>query len=332
MKKIALFFTVVIISIAPVLAFSFPQTEVSKTETKTFEMKPEGLVLVYSDDGPITINSWDRDEVEVTMKKTAWGRSRRDAERNLDDIEIDFSQRGNNLYIREIPGRGYNVRLGLLDLFRGRVEFGTRISFEINLPRSMNLDLTSDDGDIRITEVQGEMSLNTDDGDIILYDVNFTRLDVEIDDGDFRAENVKPVQSYTNSIILINCDDGEIVLRNVETETIDMNLDDANVIMRDVTVTNITADLDDGDFEADISLGGNGRIRIWSDDGTVELWLPEQISAQLNLFANGGRIRTNFPLDVERDEGESWVRDILGNGNANIRIETSDGDIYFRHR
>lgn len=332
MKKRTLFITIVIMSITPILALSFPQSEVSKTETKTFEVKPEGLVVVSSNDGSITVNSWDRDEVEVTMKKTAWGRSRRDAERNLDDIEIDISQRGNNLYIREISDKHFNVRFGLLDLFRGRVEFGTRVSFDINLPRNMNLDLTSDDGDIRVTDVQGEMSLNTDDGDIILYDVNITRLDVDIDDGDFRAENVKPVQSYPNSIIFVTCDDGEIVLRNVETETIDMNLDDANVIMRNVTVTNLTADLDDGDFEADITLGDNGRIRIWSDDGTVELWLPEQINAQLNLFAYSGRIRTNFPVDVNRDEGESWVRDILGNGNANIRIETSDGDIYFRHR
>ena len=310
----------------------YSQEEVSSTETQTFSIEPGGLVLVESDDGYITVDSWDRNEVEVIMKKRAWGRNDRDAERNLEEINIDIVQRGNNLYIRDITDNNVTVRVGILDLFRGQTRFGTSVSFDIKLPKQMDLDLNADDGDIRVTNVDGDFDLDADDGDIFLFDSNGGRIEVNLDDGDLRFENINRMQQNTTSSVMISCDDGEIFFRDVDLETIDLNIDDGNVYFDNVSFKNLTADLDDGDLDADIVIQNDGRVRIWNDDGTIELNMPEDLNASLNLFAYGGRIRTNYDIEIERDEGESRVREQLGSGNIDIRIETTDGDIYIRHR
>lgn len=332
MKKIAvnlvLFAAILTLAVESV----YSQDEVSSTETETFSINPGNLVLVESDDGNITIESWDRNEVEVVIKKRAWGRNNRDAERNLEDINIDIVQRGNNLYIRDLTKNNIGVRIGILDLFRRRTRFGTSVSFDIKLPRQMDLDLNADDGNIRVTNVEGDFDIKTDDGDIFLFDSKGGSIEINIDDGDVRIENLSRLQQNSASTITISCDDGEIFLRDVDVESIDLNVDDADVYFDNVTFKNLTADLDDGDFDADVVVQNDGRVRIWNDDGTVELRMQEEIDAYFNLVAYDGRIRTNYPIKVERDEGESWVRERLGNGNINIRIETTDGDIYIRHK
>ena len=332
MKKIATVIVLFAAILTVTVVSAYSQAEVSSTETETFSIDPGGLVLVESDDGYITVESWDRNEVEVIMKKRAWGRNKRDAERNLEDINIDIVRRGNNLYIRDVTDNNIRVRIGILDLFRGRTRFGTSVSFDIKLPKQMNLDLNTDDGDIRVSNVEGDFDFDVDDGDIFLFDSKGSRIEVNIDDGDVRFENINRLHQNSASTITITCDDGEIFLRDVDVESIDLNVDDADVYFVNVSFKNLTADLDDGDFDADIVVQKDGRIRIWNDDGTIELRMPEQLDAYLNLFAYSGRIRTNYPVKVERDEGESWVRERLGNGNIDIRIETTDGDIYIRHR
>lgn len=333
MKRIVFYTSVIATFLAwSVYTSTSYASEVSSTETKTFKMKPGGLVLVDSDDGYITINSWNKDEVEVTIKKRAWGRNKRDAERNLENIRVEIHKRGDNLYIRDITDEHVSIRFGFFDLFRGRTEYGTRVDFEINLPKKMNLDLNTDDGDIQVTDVHGDLNLEVDDGDVFLCDIQSQKIEVNLDDGDLRIENVKPINSNISSIIFVSCDDGEIVVRQSHAETMDFDVDDGGVFLEEVTVKNLNVDLDDSDFESELDVLEDGRIRVWSDDGNIELWLPEKISAHFNLFARSGRIRTNFPVEIERHEGESRAREKIGDGNITVRLETSDGDILLRHR
>jgi len=333
MRKIATVFVLFAALLTMKVVSVYSQAEVSSTETETFSINAGNLVLVESDDGNITIESWDRNEVEVVIKKRAWGRNRRDAERILEDINIDIVRRGDNLYIRDLTENDKIIRVGdFFNLLRGQRRFGTSVSFDIKLPKQMDLDLNTDDGDIRVTNVEGDFDISVDDGDIFLFDSKVRRIKINIDDGDIRIENVSRLQQNSASSITISCDDGEIFLRDVDVESIELNVDDADIYFDDVSFKTLTADLDDGDFDADIVIQDDGRVRIWNDDGTIELRMQENIEAYFNLVAYDGRIRTNYPIEVERDEGESWVRERLGNGNIEITIETNDGDIYIRHR
>lgn len=92
MKK--MFIIVLIAMTIPFTAASAYQrnTRVTDEEAKSFDIKAGGLLVLEADDGYIHIDTWNKDEIELTMHKLAFGRNRRDAEEKLEEIEIDIVQ------------------------------------------------------------------------------------------------------------------------------------------------------------------------------------------------------------------------------------------------
>jgi len=54
--------------------------ELKSEEEKTFKMKSGGSITIIGDEGPIKINSWDKQEVYIKITKRVWGRNSRRAE------------------------------------------------------------------------------------------------------------------------------------------------------------------------------------------------------------------------------------------------------------
>lgn len=308
------------------------QAEVKKTEKKEFDLKAGGRIVLESNDGYIRIQSWNRDKVEVVMHKRAWARSEREAERLLDKIEIDISERSNALYLRDITEDFSDRNIGLLDLLRGDWDEGTVVDFELMVPERVNLELTVDDGDIRIAQIEGEIIIEADDGDITLEDCTANRVDISVDDGDVDIDNVRQADAGAKGLLFASVDDGNIFLRRSSFESIEFDGDDSEVVFRDVEVKYLDINLDDGDVEVDMDIRNEGRVRINLDDGDVDVDLKREIGASFNLSAYDGRIRTNFPVEVEDDDGSYWVRERTGDGGIVFRIEVDNGYITVNHR
>ncbi|MFC1730335.1 DUF4097 family beta strand repeat-containing protein [candidate division KSB1 bacterium] len=308
------------------------QSEVYGKETKSFDMEPGGYVDIQADDGYIRINTWDQDRVEVVMNKRAWGRNQREAERNLDNIEIDINHRGDRLYIHDVTDKENHRNIGLLDLIRGNWEFGSSVDFEIMMPKNMNLELTADDGDVSVTDLEGEITVDIDDGDLNFENLSTNRIEITMDDGDIDFDNVRQMTEAERALVFISFDDGNVDVRRTEMEEFEIGGDDGDITLLDVTVKNLEIDLDDGDFDGDLEVKPSGRIRVIIDDGDAIMNLPEDISAYFNLYAYDGRIRTDFPVEVERDEERAWVKDRTRDGDINIRAEVTNGYISIRYR
>jgi len=334
MKCRAMFVLIVLFfATTTVVAELQPQSsEVYEKETESFKMKAGGTVIIESDDGYIRVTTWNKDEVEVVMHKRAWGRNKREAERNLADIEIELTQRDDRLYIRDITESYREHNVGLLDLIRGNWDFGTNVDFEVMVPKKMNLDLTVDDGDVWIDDIEGEIVIDIDDGDVEIKNVLTNRVEIDVDDGDIELEDLKQANKGSKGLLFVNGDDNDVIIRRAEMETIEIEGDDGMIEFYDVVLKNLDIDLDDGEFDAEMDVMESGRLRIMVNDGDVTLTLPKNISAYFNLYTYGGRIRTDFPLEVERDDGKSWVKDKVGGGDVNVRVEVDDGYIILKDR
>ena len=97
--------------------------------SKTFDIKSGGSITVENTNGSITAEGWDQDKVEVVAIKTAHGYDNRDAEENLNRLEVVFDTSGNNLRIET----RYPHRMG----------FGGGVQYTLRVPRQIGLDLRS---------------------------------------------------------------------------------------------------------------------------------------------------------------------------------------------
>jgi DUF4097 and DUF4098 domain-containing protein YvlB len=84
----------------------------------------------------------------------------------------------------------------------------------------------------------------------------------------------------------------------------------------------------------------NGRIRVTVSDaghlrnltlktvnGSVAVWLPDDVGGKVNLSTLNGSITTDFPLEVRGKMGRHELRGRMGKGHARIRINTLNGSI-----
>jgi len=123
----------------------------SDRESKTFTVSGAPRVSVATFDGSITVHGWDRSEVMFTALKRA-----RDDE-TMRAVRVRAEQRGAEVTI-------------VAELDRSAVRHtngGATVQFDVYVPRRSGvLRATSDDGRLRVEEVDGDIELRTSDGAI----------------------------------------------------------------------------------------------------------------------------------------------------------------------
>ena len=101
--------------------------------------------------GSITISGWDRNEILVRARKQAWARSESDAREMLGGITI-----GRDGTIRA-DGRSNSAR-----------NTGWAVSYDISVPRKLDLDLETLNGSIRVADVNGRVTFDATNGSVTL--------------------------------------------------------------------------------------------------------------------------------------------------------------------
>ncbi len=297
--------------------------EIKDIEKKTFQVKPGGKLYLYNQDGKVEIESWNKNEVEVIVTKRVRDRNRDREEELMEDIEITYRHSGDDVDIRNRTFEGRN-RFNIDVFGSGRSRY-IIVDFEIKVPENYNIELVNDDGNVDLKNLTGEISVEMDDGDTWLNNITSDDMEINVDDGDVFFENVK--KASEKSVFTVECDDGRVTFDNCEAASVDIRNDDGRIEMNDLKLTKLFAIVDDCDIKGDIIPVGKIEVDIRTDDGDVEIYLPGDISAYFDLSSNGGRIRTDFDVEVERRDGRSWVRERVGGGESEIRIDVEDGYI-----
>ena len=102
--------------------------------------------------GGISVTAWDRDSVHVSARIVAMARTQADAERHLKEVRI--------------ATEGGTIRAsGSRD---GDDDTRQIVSYDVYVPRHMDLDLRAHNGGLRVEGVTGKMSLETVNGGLSL--------------------------------------------------------------------------------------------------------------------------------------------------------------------
>lgn len=114
---------------------------------------PGDLTVNAKPNGGISVEAWDRNEMQVRAKVHTWGESDASAREILGNVDVTVGGK--------ISAEGP----------KSKNEEGWSVSYRIMVPRSTDLDLVSTNGGITIDGINGELRFQTTNGGIHLTDI-----------------------------------------------------------------------------------------------------------------------------------------------------------------
>ena len=138
---------------------------VTQRESKSFTVSGPPRVNIMTFDGPVKVHGWDKSEVSYTAEKQG------SDEDELKRIDIQIEQQGSAVSIIAKSG-----------------EDTGSTSLEVFMPRKATLHVSSNDGELDLEGVSGDLTLRTGDGAIKVSNGS-GQLQVNTGDGEIRIHN-----------------------------------------------------------------------------------------------------------------------------------------------
>jgi hypothetical protein len=228
----------------------FPAVEASEMRNATFPLSGRLSLIVDGTNGNVTVHGQEGlQEVRVTATLHSWGMSQAEADKNLTAINVQMSQQGNEVHLRHIA--------------RTQVGFGffksDQVSFEVWIPSTADLSLTTENGNIVAEIVNGDTVVaGTENGNISLSAVNGA-LKLTTENGNIRVE--KTTASITaateNGNIRFS---GHLIGTQHSARTDNGNID--FMIPADSSL-HIDARVNNGSIHSDLPVNGEMKNRHW---------------------------------------------------------------------
>lgn len=311
----------------------------AQVEERTFALKADGLVSVENSAGNTTIHAWEKEEVRMVTTRKG---------RGSDKIEIIIDASEDYLKIEtEYPRFSWFQR--------------ARVNYELWVPEGATVKAESSSGDLLIEGQRSDVRAQSSSGDIELSDI-WGEIDVSASSGSIRTEDSKgDISARTSSgtirilgveeserpnDIRVHASSGSVTLKDIvgdiDAETSSGKIDAENV------EGIITARASSGNIKILEARGGVKTLRtssgeIWveleeiyegilemsfqSSSGDINLSIPSDIGADIDIGTTSGRITTDFAVTVEGTMGRNEFRRTIGKGGIFIKLRATSGDV-----
>ena len=279
-------------SLVVLFGLTMAMSAFAKTENieKTFSVNKGGTLNLDSDLGSVTVTTWDKGEVFVSVKKRARSQKR------LDRFEVEIEQKGNDVYVK-----GDNE-------WHNRVQ----VEFHVNVPREYNVDLSTGGGSIKVADINGNVKLDTSGGSISIGNVSVGDINAHTSGGSIKVADVR-------GNVKVDTSGGSIAIGNVDGGNVDAHTSGGSIKVGDVN----------GDLKVDTSGGGihlgniTGSSSIHTSGGGISV---TQGGKSVNAHTSGGSINIG-PSKGNVKVNTSGGNIKIANSDGDIDADTSGGSI-----
>ena len=260
-------------------------------DEKRFAVNGLADLRVTTFDGAIQIQSWDRSDVLIEIEK------RGPSKAAVDALQVIVNQNGNVIDVE--------VKRPKRETFRGMsFQQAAHARLVVTVPRTTNIRARSGDGSIKIQEVSGRIELRTGDGSIRASEVSG---EVSLDTGDGSV-----IVERSEGRLTVETGDGSVHVTG-RFGAVKLHTGDGSVVYR--------------------AEAGSAMAEPWdiiTGDGSVTVYLPGNLGAELDAHTGDGRITND--LDIEKGDtadqkGRRTLRGRIGSGGKLLRVRTGDGAI-----
>jgi len=295
--------------------YSFPQARYERTVQLSRPMSAGTLFAANSNDGWITVTGGDITDCNVTATIIARADSDEKARRIAEETKLKLEQFGSNLMVKlEKPILMTNQSVD--------------VQLKAMVVKNCDVELSTDDGDITIENINGNIDIKTDDGSVSLARI-VGNIKIRSNDGSIDVQqvntDVKLQRDY--GLIDIQTDDGGVTLSRVRGN-LKVRSNDGSTRVEDVT-GDINIQSDDGRLTVAYSddAGGVYNVSLVTNDGAIDFTAPPNFSADAEIITDDGSIDTDLPIKVTGKLGKSGIKGTIGTGEGRLYIKTNDGSI-----
>ena len=254
--------------------------------SKTYQVNGRAELHVMTGDGDVVVTGADQQRVDARVTTTGW-------KIGPNDVQIIESQSGNSVSIEvKVPHWGFSM-------FGGNHK---SLRVQVSVPRELDLDVRTSDGNVTAQGVSGKIQFDTGDGNVTAGNIK----------GDIR----------------IHTGDGHIEGHNFDG-SLDANTGDGNLRI-DGRFDALALKTGDGNFEAQAGSGSKvaSGWNLHSGDGHITLRVPGDLNATLDAHTGDGSITLDIPIQVSGSLSHSSVRGKMNAGGATLAVSSGDGSIH----
>ncbi len=284
--------------------------------TKSFTVEPEGTLTLETDVGSIEVHGVKGNTVDVEVFREVKTTSEKEAEKILDDFQINFDQSGKDVFIKAEYERSGWQR------FWDNVSKRPKVKYFITLPQAYNVDLKTKGGSISVENLEGEVKSRTSGGSL--------RFDNILGDVSGRTSGGSIKIGEVDGVIDVRTSGGSISIRQAKGE-VDARTSGGIITVEEVMGA-IRARTSGGSVKAYISDQPKSDCRLTTSGGSITVYMEEDIGVDVDARAGGGRVSTEFPVTIHGEINKRSLKAKINGGGPELYLRTSGGSIYLRKK
>lgn len=270
--------------------------------SKSFTVNGRANVRVETNDGSVRVTSGDNKEVQFHVEYQGYELNK--------NLRVDTRQDGDKVeLVARVTGHwGFS--------WGGH---GRNLHIEVRMPRSGDLQVSSGDGAVEASGLDGNATISTGDGSVKANDLTGT-VDLHTGDGSINVDKLK-------GEIKLRTGDGSIEAHGLDGK-VDADSGDGHIKL-DGRFDGLNIKTGDGSVEARVGNGSrmNTGWNIRTGDGSVDVTLPGDLQANIDASTGDGHISLGMPVTVEGSFSNSQIHGKMNGGGQPLVIHTSDGSI-----
>ena len=277
--------------------------EVTESFSRTVKLGSKNGFELATGLGQVTITGTSGDDVRIEAVKRVRHQNADAGRALLQRVAVRISERGGLVEaLTEITRAGQPVF----------------VDYTISLPSRAAVGVKTFGGDIRVTNVKGELRIEAAGGNITLSSVGAIR----------KAKTLVGTVTITDAEgddINAETTSGTLQVRNVRAESIELGAVTGNIIVSDVRCDRCTMKTISGNIEFTGPLVPGGRYDMQSNSGNVRLVPTGPASFDIEARTYGGKINSEFPLTASpgNPSREGILRGSYGDESGAILSLTS---------
>jgi len=302
----------------------------SKKIHNTYQVAPDNLFSLINKFGQVTINTWEKNEIDVTVEIKAWARNETDAQDLLDKISIDEKRKDKEIY--------YETKF--VKKYKNSHRSGFEINYEVSMPTYLALNLENRFGATYVGDINGTTNIVSAYGSLKTKRLSGKEVSIKVSYGKADIDEIRYGHlktSYCSYVNIEKAGDISVEDRNGRLEIEEVDAIEASSAYSSFGIgklnKSLTLDSKFGSANIDDIDKNIKRIDIEIAYGSVNVDLKEvtdfdfDVEVDFGSF-NPGFSKLNYRTLIERPTQKKYEGK-KGNGGSPIKINASYGSVKF---
>ncbi|HEY7057022.1 MAG TPA: DUF4097 family beta strand repeat-containing protein [Vicinamibacterales bacterium] len=289
--------------------------------TKTVKLGATGELDVANVSGDITVTRGSGSDATVEVIKTARARSADEAKSQLQLVQVDIAERAGRVEIRARYPSGEGM-------VSNRRNVNVSVSYNITAPGNTRLTAKSVSGNIKVTDIKGDVSAESVSGNVQIGGSGRVGLAKSV------SGNVEIADTQIDGTLEAGSISGDVVMRKVAARRIDTSTISGTVRMEDMQCDRIDAQSISGPVAFSGALARGGRYALKSHSGEVTVTISGGTGFEVDASSFSGQVRSDLPIttrgmDTRRQRTLSGT---YGDGSAILELTSFSGNVVIAKR